>query len=105
MNNELPEVWPTGFHVLIEVDKVEDKTSGGLFLPANSRDDQQRKATMATILRLGPDASIRLGEAMNLQPGCRIVFSRYGGFDLLLDKAHDYRLINDEDVLAVVMDK
>ena len=103
---DCPEVWPEGCKILIEADKVDDRTAGGIWYSQQTKEDEQTRVNIGTVLRCGPDAVSRLAnpgeEARQLTPGDRIVFARYGGFRLMFDKNRDFRIINDEDVLAVV---
>lgn len=102
----IPDVWPEGCKVLIEVDTVEAATSGGIFLPQSVRQAEQLKLTVGTVLRLGSDADIRLGPDRVCKEGTRIIFAKYGGFRLQdMDRKRDFRLINDDDVLAVIGDE
>ena len=99
----IPNIWPEGPKVLIEVDQVDSVTAGGIILPDSARIDRQLHLTMATVLRLGPDASVRMTDGHECVPGSRIIFAKYGGFRLQdMDKRKDLRIINDEDVLAVL---
>lgn len=101
----LPKVWPEGVKLLILVDESESATAGGIVIPHRIRDNNQLKLTMGTVLRLGPDAAVRMGDGKECGPGSRIIFARYGGYRLSeLETRRDLRIINDEDVLALLED-
>lgn len=108
---DIPNIWPEGSKLLIEVDMVEEMTSGGIILPPSSRENQQRGLIMGKVLRCGPDVMVRQDSGEELREGTKIIFARYGGFNLksrdLEDRSkgnRDLRLINDEDVLAILTD-
>ena len=107
MVDKIPDIWPEGSKILIEADRVDDRSPGGIWYAQQTREAEQTRVNMGTVLRVGPDVIVRLvddsGAAMPLTVGSRIVFSRYGGFRLMADKVRDYRIINDDDVLAVVL--
>jgi co-chaperonin GroES (HSP10) len=56
-------------------------------------------------LRLGPTANVNFGNKK--VEGAKIIFSKYGGFNIDLPDFgdRDFRIINDEDVLAVIGEK
>ena len=45
---------PTGYHVLIAVPSVEEKTSGGIFRPDQLRDLEQTASIFGYVLAIGP---------------------------------------------------
>ena len=99
-----PNVWPEGPKLLIEVDEAESTSKGGIIIPQNVRAAEQRRLTMGTVLRCGPNADVRFEDGVEFSVGSRIIFAKYGGFLLkdVGDRSKDYRLINDEDVLAII---
>lgn len=98
----IPGVWPEGYKILVEADQTEEVTSGGIFIPATVREAHQRHATFGTVLRCGPTHNAQV-EGREIGPGTRIIFAKYGGVFLKdVDRRRDLRLINDEDILAVV---
>jgi len=98
----IPNVWPEGCKVLIEVDEAESVTPGGILLPPSSRQAEQLRLTMGTVRRCGPEVDVRIGDGKEFGEGSRIIFAKYGGFRLQDVSRRDFRLINDEDVLAVI---
>lgn len=99
---EIPNVWPEGPKVLIEVDQAESVSSGGIFIPDTARMAEQLRLTMGTVLRIGPTAQVDANT--EFKEGSRVIFAKYGGFRLqgLKDRSRDFRIINDEDVLAII---
>lgn len=91
---------PVGYRVLVEPDKVDEKTKGGLFLPQTTQEREQHAAIKGTVVAVGENAW-----SEDLEPwakvGDRIIFAKYGGFEVEED-GKTYRLLNDEDVVAVI---
>lgn len=94
---------PVGYRVLVEPDKVEEKTKGGLFLPQTTQDREQQAAIKGTVVAVGEHAWKEDGEPW-AKVGDRIIFAKYGGFEVE-DDGKAYRLLNDEDIVAVIEEK
>jgi len=102
-------ILPTGHHILVKPDKVEEKTAGGLYLPTKAREEQQLAVVQGELVAVGPQAWKDLGggdtrgEAW-AKVGDRVYFAKYGGF--LVEDEEDggsqYRLLNDQDLIAVI---
>lgn len=94
-------ILPTGGHLLVMPEKVEEKTQGGIYLPENVRDEEQRAATKGTLVAIGPTAWADLddGDAW-AELGDVISYSRYAGVIMDGKDSEQYVLINDNDVLA-----
>ena len=94
-------ILPTGGHLLVLPDKVEEKTAGGIYIPETSREKEQQAATVGTLIAVGPGAWLDLDDG---QPwasvGDRISYSRYAGVTMKGQDEESYVLINDNDVLA-----
>jgi chaperonin GroES len=92
---------PTGGHLLVLPDKVEEKTEGGIYLPDTTKDKEQAAATSGTIIAVGASAWKDLDDG---QPwayeGDRVTYGRYAGVTLTGKDGIDYVLLNDNDILA-----
>jgi len=102
---------PEGTKLLVLADRAQGITKGGILIPETSRDQSQYKVTMATVLGIGPDAVSRFtdpetSETRPVKIGDRILFTRYGGAYLYKDGSDgDLRIIQDQDVLALITDE
>jgi len=102
---------PEGTKLLIKADRTEKITKGGIILPETSRDQSQYKVTMATVMAIGPDAVCNFTgpvskQKRSVQIGDRILFTRYGGaYVYTEDRESDLRIIQDQDVLALITDE
>ena len=94
---------PEGHKVLVDADKAEEKI-GSLIIPKTVQASEQIRITRGTVVAIGPTAVANFRGAKEsdepLKVGDRIIFAKYGGFYLDVDKEHDYRFINDEDIIA-----
>lgn len=101
---------PTGHHVVVRPDKVEEKSKGGIYIPISTKDQEQRAVTKGEIVAIGPNAAEcymtyrnEKGDVVWLKVGDRVCFSKYGGeLNPLRDGDESLRLLNDEDILAEI---
>lgn len=98
-----------GFRVLVDPDPVEEVSKGGIILATDKK--MEAGATQSgEVLDIGPEAFRAYNRAAGFKeyvPWCkigdRISFARYAGKWITRDN-HDYLMINDEDVVAVLYD-
>jgi chaperonin GroES len=95
----LKKVKPAGHRVLIKPDVTEEKTQGGIILPGDkSRADQAQ--VIGTIVAIGPTAWNIHGDAW-AKVGDRVMFAKFAGVELIIE-GDRHRVLNDEEVLAIV---
>jgi len=86
---------PIGDRLLIEPVTAEEVTKAGIFLPETM--DKNKKAE-GKIIALGTgEKVVKLG----LLVGQKIIFGQYTGDEVKVDDK-EYKIINHEDILAVV---
>jgi len=97
------KIFPTGGHVLILPEKVEEKTQGGIIIPDTVIDKEQQAATIGKIIAIGPSAWKDLDDGTPwADVGNKVSYAKYAGVTMIgADKKH-YVLINDNDILAVL---
>src|SRR6056297_727101 len=96
-------ILPTGSHVLVYPDPVEEKTAGGVILPDTTRDNEQRAATSGTVIAIGPSAWQDLDDGTAwAEVGNHVSYARYAGVEMVGKDDKNYVLINDNDILAVL---
>lgn len=93
--------YPAGYRVLVRPDPIDKRTKGGILLPETARDDHGRAQTLGTLVALGPFAWDRYPRHW-AKPGDRVLFAKYGGLHLRGTDGADYRMLNDEQITAVV---
>lgn len=94
-------IFPTGGHLLVLPEKVEEKTKGGIIIPETTREKEQQAATVGKLIAVGPTAwkDIDDGSAW-AEVGDKISYGRYAGVTMLGKDGESYVLINDNDALA-----
>ena len=81
---------PLGERVLVKMDKVEEKTAGGIFIPQTA----QEKTQIAVVEAIGD-------EVKTLKVGDKILHDKYAGTTFKQD-GEEYLILNIKDVLAVI---
>lgn len=92
---------PTGHHIVVEVEKAKEKTSGGIYIPEQAKDRRQNEGQIGVLIAIGPQAwkAFADGEAW-AKVGDRVLCIKHAG--IALESNPNIRLMNDEDVLAVI---
>ena len=84
--------------VVIEAVSAEEKTKGGIFLPAAAQEKQQ----MATVIAVGPGGVIDGKEVtMQVSVGDKVLYSKYAGSEFKVD-GKEVIIIRQSDILAIV---
>lgn len=97
---------PLGCRVLLKPLEVEEKTSGGIFLPDNAVDKENAMVQDAEIIGMGALAFYHeVGGKMEQYPdkpkvGDKVRIIKYVG-DAFIEDGVKYRIVNDCDILAV----
>tara|TARA_R100001530_G_scaffold413_3_gene633 strand:- start:12054 stop:12320 length:267 start_codon:yes stop_codon:yes gene_type:complete len=85
------------------LDPVEEKTEGGIELPAGYIERQQMATTYATFVEAGDGAFSEWAKGPRPRPGDRVVVDKYCGVSLRAGKLEDrHRLIQDDEILAII---
>ena len=86
--------------VVIRNIEAEEVTMGGIVLPGSAKEKPQ----MAEVIAVGPGGMVDGKEQpMAVKAGDRIVYSKYAGTDVKLEK-EEYIVVRQSDILAVVED-
>ena len=103
---------PFGQMLLVRMDKPNEVTQGGIFLPNQIQGDQQAASVTGTILKMGPVA-FRASDGSataEVEVGDRVVFQRYAGQVIHekgslapTDQSVAYRLISSSNILGKVV--
>ena len=81
---------PLGERVLVKMDKVEEKTAGGIFIPQTA----QEKTQIAVVEAIGEDVK-------TIKVGQKILHDKYAGTQVKMDN-EEYLILNIKDVLAII---
>ena len=90
---------PLGDRVVIQREKSEEQTAGGIVLPGSAQD----KPARGTILSVGDGKLLDDGSRSRLQvkKGDRVIFSSYSGETFKIDD-DELLLMREDDILAVI---
>lgn len=103
--NTLPT--PVGYKILVKMRKVvEEKTKSGLYLPDQTKQDENTASLIAEVLSIGPDAYRDPAKFPNgawCSIGDHVILRSYSGTRIKITN-EEYRLINDDTPEAVVPD-
>ena len=105
--NELEKVpTPTGFRIVLFPLRLEGKTKGGVILTDDTIQESQITTNICKVLKIGPSA-YKDKERYPDGPWCKkddwVLITRYAGSRIKIDGG-ELRIINDDEVLAVVDD-
>ena len=96
---------PTGFRILVALAKTTDKV-GSLFIPDQRKSDEDVASILAKVVVVGPDAykdASRFPSGAFAKEGDVVMMAAYSGRRFKIGE-REYRLINDDSVIAVVED-
>ena len=98
-------ITPVGHRLLVKPDPIEEKTVGGIYITTDvTRVRDEQAQTCGTVVAVGKNCwkAFDDGSAW-CQEGDHISFAKYGGF-VIKDPTDgvEYRLLNDEDVVALL---
>lgn len=88
---------PTSDRVVISVQN-EEMTSSGILLPNN-----QEKPEVGVVVAVGPGKKCDNGNfcSMQVKAGDRVLFGKYAGQKIKLDK-EEYLIVKEEEILAII---
>lgn len=109
-----PEIYPvpTGWRILVEPIKIEERSSGGIVLPESAVEAKEHLRYIGRVVSMGP-LCYKHAKFEGGGPWCEvgdyIAYGAYAGQEV---KVHNrsktkyvaLRLINDDEVLAVIND-
>jgi len=93
------KIRPLNDRILVKRLEEEAKTAGGIIIP----DSAKEKPAEGEIIAVGPGKMNKQGDriAMDVKPGDRVLFSKYGGTDVKIE-GEDYLIMREDDILGVV---
>lgn len=87
---------PLGDRILVKAVDQEEVTKSGIVLPDTA--EKERKA-QGQIMAIGEGEKI---QKLNLKVGDQVVYGKYAGDEIELDKV-EYKILKDDEVLAVIL--
>ena len=86
------KVKPLADRVLIEPNPAEEKTAGGLFIPA------KEKPLAGKVIAVGPGTA---DVKMEVKTGDQVLYGKYAGTEINID-GKDYLIMKQGDILAII---
>tara|TARA_R100000664_G_C2735605_1_gene125132 strand:- start:339 stop:743 length:405 start_codon:yes stop_codon:yes gene_type:complete len=102
--SQLPE--PCGYKILIAIPEVEESTEGGIIKPDIVRELEEYSTVIGFVLKMGPDCydeKKKFPSGAYCKEGDFILFRAFQGTRIRIH-GKEFRLINDDNVEAVVDD-
>lgn len=94
---------PVDVKVLVKPKPVEEKTAGGIIRPDIVRDKEKYATTDCEVIAVGDNAFQEWGDAATKpKEGDIVVTAQYAGLNKRGADECDYRIVNDEDIIAVL---
>jgi chaperonin GroES len=89
---------PLNDRIVVKAVTPEEKTAGGIILP----DSAQEKPQEAEVVAVGPGKTLDNGKVVTVEvkPGDRIIYAKYGGTEIKLG-SEEYVILRQDDVLAI----
>jgi chaperonin GroES len=94
------KVIPVRHVAIIKPDKLEDRSSGGVWLPETARDRMQTAVDRGELVAVGDGFFEGLPGPVP-EIGQKVIFDRYAGSLIKVDK-EDFRLCNDDKIIAIL---
>jgi co-chaperonin GroES (HSP10) len=95
------EIYCVGTRVLVKVQKIEDKSAGGIVLPQRHVEMEQDVVSEGQIVDYGMLAFDGVCEKEEIPPkGAYVYFVKFAGKGITVNE-EEYRIINDEDIYAI----
>jgi len=94
---------PAGHRILVKPDEFHKAYQGVIEIPENIKERSQNAQTAGTVIAVGLTAyeQKEFGNGVKwVKPGDRVAFARYGGKTLSGKDGKQYRIIEDDDVIA-----
>jgi chaperonin GroES len=93
------KIRPLNDRIMVKRLEEEEKTKGGIIIP----DSAKEKPAEGEIIAVGNGKMNDKNERVPLEvkPGDRVLFSKYGGTDVKLD-GEDYLIMREDDILGIV---
>jgi len=91
---------PLDDRIVVEPMEAEETTAGGIVLPDQAREKQQR----GKVIAVGPGKMLDNGERgeLSVSVGDEVIFGKYGGTEIEVDNV-DIKILRESDILARVI--
>jgi len=93
---------PLGDKLLIRLDEVEEKTSGGIILQEESQD----KVTKGTVIAKGKGRILPNGDQIpiDIEVGDKVIFGKYSGLEKVEVEGQELWIVNEVEIKGIIED-
>ena len=95
---------PVEYKVLVKPKAVEEKTKGGIIPPDQTRDKEKFAKQEGVIVAYSPIAFTDPNWLRCPKVGDTVLFDRYAGCTVTGRDGEEYRLINDKEIGAIIVE-
>jgi|TARA_R110000823_G_scaffold114833_3_gene237321 co-chaperonin GroES (HSP10) len=98
---------PTGWRMLVLPYTGKATTKGGIHLAKQTQDREALATVVAYVVKQGPDCykdSKRFGDKSWCEEKQWVLIGRYSGSRFKLEEGAEVRIINDDEVIATILD-
>jgi chaperonin GroES len=94
----MPTLKPLNDRIVVKAVTPEEKSAGGIILPDSAKEKPQE----AEVVAVGPGKTLDNGKvvAVEVKPGDRIIYAKYGGTEIKLG-TEEYVILRQDDILAI----
>ena len=82
---------PLGDRVLVQMEEIQEKSAGGIFIPQTA----QEKTQIAEGVAIGDD------EMITVKKGDKVMYDKYAG-TAISDNGKEYLILHMSDILAII---
>lgn len=93
---------PLKYRVIIQPNKVEEKTAGGLYLPTETKDKEKYNQEEGVLVVVGSLAFTDPEWKRKPKAGDKILFDKFAGKVFKGKDGEDYIIMNDDDLGAII---
>ncbi|MGC9193983.1 MAG: co-chaperone GroES [Syntrophobacteraceae bacterium] len=90
---------PLHDRIIVQRLEEQDRTAGGIIIP----DTAKEKPQQGKVIAVGTGTVLKDGKtvALQLKPGDRVLFNKYGGTEIKLG-SEEYLIMREDDVLGII---
>lgn len=89
------QIKPVGDRILVKVLEETQKTQSGIILPETA---EKQKKSEGVVVEVGTGEKI---SKLNLKPGDHVMFGKYSGEEVEIEKV-EHKFLKDDEILAVI---
>ena len=96
-----PGIIPVEYKVLIEPEQINEQTSGGLYIPQQTKEKDEMAQVKGVVVAIGGNA-FEDWQYPRPEVGNTVYFAKYAGYVVEGKNKRKYRICNDKDIVAII---